>query len=349
MANVIEIYQRNYLQILYEIEQIIKTDKELKIVVDKLNKFISLNRKKINFYLNYYLEGSDVIVITGKASCTIEDSIPSFLVGNYHIFDDNLLNIVQLANEKIDLNYTEIILQKLQIYINNRIELIEKYDCNIILIPMRSIIESSSESSLLLNQYCEKQFLSLFQDTIDSLEEYKRKVVKIEDIKNYYIESQFRNILLFETDNPLNSIEERIQLLKNRNRDLYENKTDGEILFLTVFGYFRQAISIVQLFIHYNVIPSCDSFNIFYYTKLISESIENFNKQDIIDKMTINYFLNIIYSENERNLSFDEAKQINADKNFYELKVQGKSLNNLYYEIDTLIKSCFIDNKQVDC
>lgn len=350
----LNIVQNDYLSLLKELDKIPQDEISLSMI-DSVNLLWYENRNIVNLVLEYLFKGKDTYCFSAATIFDVDDKDQNsfFLLGDYHVFDDPIpsyLNTLIGISDKIYLKKMKAIISNT---IKDNIRIIEEVNSDLIILPLRY-------SSVVLNQHYEKLdeiaealFCHLFTD-IANIEEYKSKVVSIEDLIEHLDNQNSPSILLFDGDNPSETWEYRMQKYKEETDHIdMSTLSSGDIFFLAVFGNLRQALALIDMASTFEVIPFIRSFIPLHYYVLLSSmleynlkpELESTQVKDSLWKTKVSYFLYREYIKRGIKYSLEELKQkaINID---FKIKVFADLDNSEgEQEISTIIS---VVNKFLD-
>ncbi|RDZ10100.1 hypothetical protein C3744_23670 [Priestia megaterium] len=349
----LNIVQKNYLSLLKELNMI-PQDKISFDKIDSLNVFWYENRNIVNLAFEYLFKEKDTYCFSAATIFDVDDKNQNsfFLLGDYHIFDDPIpsyLNTLGISDKVYSKKMKMIILNT----IKDNIRIIEEMKGNIIILPLRYL-------SVILNQHhkefddiAKKLFCNLFMD-IKNIEEYKQKVVTIDNLVEHLDKQSSQSILLFDGDNPLETWKLRMQKYKEEN-DYFDTSTlsSGDIFFLSVFGHLRQALALIDMTSTFGVIPFIRSFIPLHYYVLLASILEHNLKNELrftqvndsCWKTKVSYFLYREFREREFNYSLEELKQKANSIDFEDKVFSDLGYSPDIQEISTII---YVVNKYLD-
>lgn len=340
----LNIVQSDYLFLLKELDKIPLDDISLNMI-DWINVFWYENRNIVKLLFEYLYRGKDTYCFSAATIFDVDDTEQNsfFLLGEYHVFDDPIpsyLNTLKGISDEVYLTKMKEIISKT---IKDNIRIIEELGDDLLILPLRY-------SSVVINQHYEnldeiavKLFCNLFTE-IQDVNEYKEKVVTLDDLVQHLDTHYSASILLYDGDNPTEAWEYRMQKYKEEN-DNFDMKTlsYGGIFFLAVFGNIRQALALIDMSNTFGVIPFIRSFIPLHYYVFLSSILEyDLNQVECsILKTKVSYFLYQEYRKRGIKYSLEELKQKaeNIDfetKLFADLRYSGDEveINRIIYVIN---------------
>lgn len=334
----LETIQQDYLEILKRV--VASSEKTFsRETIDEINIFWFKNRNIIILAGRYLFKDKDTFCFTGATNFDIDDREQDsfFLLGDHHVFDDPLasyINELSMFDEVSTSLQYEFMSQKIIETMKDNIKLIENYRNLLWVIPLRFVSELVYQHNDKLHGMTERLFCQLF-DGIENLKEYRNKVVTVNDIEKYIDESKIANIILYDEDDVSNCWSDRIKGYRKENEEFVLSEyNDGTIFFLAVYGYFRQALAIIDISNNFEVIPFIRSRTPFNYFVFLSEMIncnlseeqKNPRGAEIELKSVLSHLL---YLEYRPISNFKKIRQKSIDINFSE-KLYTES--QVYYE-----------------
>jgi len=321
----LKLVQKDYLSLLKELDKIPQNEISL-ATIDSINVFWYENRNIVKLVFEYLFKGRDTYCFSAATIFDVDDRNQDsfFLLGDYHVFDDPIpsyLNTIVGITDKIYLGKMKTIIADT---IKDNIRILEEIGNNLIILPMRysSVILNQHFDDL--NEVAESLFCNLFTN-LSNIEEYKRKVVTINDLVKHLDDDNSEFILLYDGDNPSEPWEYRLKKYEEEN-DHFDSKTlsSGDVFFLIVYGNFRQAIALIDMASTFGVIPFIRSFIPFHYYILLTTTLEYNLKselgfievKDSLWKTKVSYFLYREFRKREFNLSLDDLLQKAIDIDF---------------------------------
>ncbi|MEI3613570.1 hypothetical protein [Pseudogracilibacillus sp. SO30301A] len=343
----LNIVQNNYLSLLKELDKIPQNEISF-AMIDLINVFWYENRNIIKLMFEYYFEGRDTYCFSAATIFDVDDRDQDsfFLFGDYHVFDDPIpsyLNTLHGISDKIYLEKMKTVISNT---IKDNIRIIEEIGNDLVILPLRY-------SSVILNQHYEELdeiaetlFCSLFTN-VSNIQEYKRKVVTIDDLLKHLDNHNSTFILLFEGDDPSESWECRMQKYKEENNPFDMNKlSSGGIFFLAVYGNIRQALALVDMANTFGVIPFIRSYIPLHYYILLTSTLEYNSKSELgfteekasLWKTKVSYLLYREFGKRKFNYSLGDLIQKAIDIDF-----ETKVFSDLDYSTDEQEISTIID------
>ncbi|PUU87885.1 MAG: hypothetical protein CI948_2472, partial [Halanaerobium sp.] len=224
----------------------------------------------------------------------------------YHIISDPLLKLdplFKMSGNKIDINETIDYFQKAY---NDTIMLLEKYQSEFLILPIRDVFwENKNEQLELLDTFFWKFISGIFSKEFGDFDEFNKEYETYEEIENGIIESVFENLIYTDSyDSELN-LKERIgRYLKNENNmsKLTGQMTETEIFLTITKSLISQIMDILVTCVSNNLIPYIRYEVTFRYLALIMYTfIEDEKLREMLEKTIIFYILHETTEKNEFN------------------------------------------------
>lgn len=335
--------QNEYLNILKQLNEVPVEELSLS-TIDSINIFWFEKINIVKLAFEYLFKEKDTYCFSGASyfDFNAKYQYGFFLLGDYHVFDDPLpdyLSTITNVSDKMFLGKMKKIISQT---ITDNIKLIEESNSHLHVLPLRHLTVVLNQNYKQLNKLAEKLFCDFFLD-IENLDEYRNKILTLEDIVQHLEPQNASMILLFDGDNPLEDWESRFNkyLVNNDNYDVAK-LSESEIFFMTIYSYLRQALAIISMEETFSVIPFLRSFIPLHYYVLISSSFESiltenkFFSKSNYKKTQLAYFVYQEYSRRDLNYSLSELKECSTD---FENKLMNKlDVNNNSLEISKIIE-----------
>lgn len=347
--------QEEYLAILKRLNKIEYEDIPLEIA-DAINIFWFEKRKIIKLICDYYFVEKDTYCITGAVHFDIskKDEYGFFMLGEYHVFDDPLPDYLMAASKVSDQVFLNSLYSVIAETIKQNIKLIEELQGKLYVLPLRHLSQIFNQDDNELSKLVDHFILQIFSD-IKDVKTYKEKILTIDDVIGHLEPNNSSWILLFDGDHPSVDWKTRFNtFLENYNKFNYSNYSEGEIFYMTLYGYVRQALAIMVMEETFNVIPLIRSCIPLHYYTMLTITLES-NASGKVElykynytKSQLAYLVYIEYGKRNFNNSFsvlrEKAKSINFERRLLEkIEVESnlgkiseiiKVINNLLKELE---------------
>lgn len=352
----LDLIQEEYLGILKQLSEL--DDKDIPLhLVDAINIFWFEKRNIIKLICDYYFAEKDTYCITGAVHFDIseKDEYGFFMLGEYHIFDDPLPSYLRTASKAPDQVFLNNLCLVISETIKLNIKLIEESEGQLYILPLRHVSQIFNQDNNELNKLADHFTLHFFSD-IKDVETYKEKISTIDDVVNHLEPNNSTKILLFDGDHP--SVDWKIRFntfLENYSSFDTSNYSEGEMFYMTLYGYIRQALAIMVMEETFKVIPFIRSFIPLHYYTLLTSLFE-INNNDEVDFYKFNYrksqlvyfayreyrMGNFDYSisllkKKAKNINFEKRllEKIEMESNLGEISEIIKEINNLLKELES--------------
>lgn len=307
IVDVIREIQIDYLELLKNIAYT-SENKVPPSLVDKVNIFWFKNKRIIGLAGNYLFKDKDTYCFSAATTFDVEDPDQNsfFLLGKYHIFDDPLpryINEVNIINHSKNNLLIQSLNSRILNSIKDNIRIIEDYGDILWILPLSFISQIENQNYMDFHEISENLFCQFFVGISDK-NDYQKKILTAKDIELNSDSNNISNVLLYDGDNPSDSWVDRIRGYRNETSEyISESFSDGDVFFVAVYGYVRQALAIIDMSNNFEVTPFIRTFtplNYFLFlTKTINQNVERLNKNEFnfqIDfKALVSYLLYFEY------------------------------------------------------
>lgn len=237
--------------------------------------------------------------------------------GDYQVFDDPIPSYLEIiSNGEISETIFESYVLKLEKAVKETIQdeilLLEESRGNFYILPLRYYV-----SEVLFTEDCGinmEKFLQNFFSTPTTLSELSAQDNLNEVVNN----DNLSKVVFFDGDNPNNPISERMKCYMEQNKDIIPSGFNvAQTLYFTLFGYFQQAMNVLEVALNFNVFPFFRSFSTYNnYSLILHTMIEgsNVNEEKILlkkhlIKSALEYLLFYEYSKRNVSFSLNELKE----------------------------------------
>lgn len=245
--------QSQYLDLLKTLKPMIEDEKYVEVALDSISLFWRKRKPIIDVYLQYIAKEQNAVFYTAATYFDIEngEQYSFMLMGDLHIFDDPLGKYCEICHQCSEAPKS--IFDKIPVCADDNINLLEKCEGLIIVLPLRSIGSLAEEAEL--NKLGERAFLEYF-DGITDIGTYFKSCTTINDITKLFKDKYKNTVCLFEEDNITEDFRTRVEKAINIQKSLLgDGYTIGDYFYFSLFGPLRQAIDILFLTSNYNLIP----------------------------------------------------------------------------------------------
>ncbi|MBF2515710.1 hypothetical protein IA940_03955 [Listeria marthii] len=307
--------------------------------IDQVNLFWFKNRNVVSLAGKYLFKDKNTYCFTAATTYNVDDREQDsfFFLGDYHIFDDpvpNYINDMNQVKETSDNLYFNFLRSKVFETMKDNLRLIEEFDNMLWVIPLRFVSELLYQHDEELHTITENLFCQLFTN-INNINAYQETVKTVSDIENCIDNNKTSYIILYDGDLSSNTWKERIDGFRRENKKFISPEySDGMIFQIAVYGYFRQALSIIDISNNFNVIPFIRSKTPFNYFLFLIQMIEfNLGKEHRnprSNEIEIKSFLaHILYREYEKYSPIANLKAV------YQKSFDTDFQDKLYTEVQT--------------
>ncbi len=176
---------------------------------------------------------------------------------------------------------------KIYICAKDNIDIIEKCDNKILVLPLRFARDMNEENTFF--EVGEMVFLALFP-SIPDMETYYKNCIQFSDLLNYIDGNVARRYILFEGDTAEQQLEDRLKKAINSSRQLLDEHKEmdaGVLFFLAIYGYIQQALDIIMILLEYGCIPLIRTTLSFQYVISLLPNFEKTEKYNERFKKTV--------------------------------------------------------------
>ena len=336
--------QSEYLELLKKV----KDDLDLENVtynLDKVRNFWFRKQKLLEMCSQYLFNNSDTYFYTAVSKFNVANSDKNilFALGNYQIFDDPILSyleVIEKSNAIHDMkDYITKLKERIIECIDDLIVLLEKGIPNFYVLPLRFSSSIINKEKIDIMPFIENFFI----EGIDF-----KNLHQYEDIDTVVVHEYLSRILLFDYDDPTETIKDRLKKYRLEYSDMFpKNMNDAELLRFIIYGYFSQAMDVFLTSYTFNAFPFFSSLttylnynvlllNIVHYSK--EENLEHFLK---MSKLTLPIWFE--YDKKGVELSISEicerAKNLNFSDRIREIYNALDDFNT-QEQLITEIESC---------
>lgn len=310
--------QNEYLLLLKNILGEIKKDNLLDLL-DLIQMFWIKNRNIIIMASDHLFKYHDTFFLTAATIFDVNDSDQNiFLVNSdYLIFDDPIPSYMTLiatrdVSKETFSNYFEKLEKVVVETIQDEIVLLEEKRESFFVLPIR-YYNSNIDTDFDLIKVTKKVVQNFFNETLT--DEALKKHQNIEEIINH---EAISTIVLFDGDNPNDSIDNRINNYIERNGNILpKNFSNIQILYIALIGDFQQALDVLEASLYFNVIPFFRSFtpynNYYILAQTLEHNNDNLDEKRRIQKYTNKSFLGYLlyheYCKRNVNINLSDLKQ----------------------------------------
>ncbi|MBO0482902.1 hypothetical protein [Candidatus Enterococcus courvalinii] len=310
--------QNEYLLLLKNILGEVKKESLLDSL-DVIQMFWIKNRNIILMASDHLFKYHDTFFLTATTIFDVNDSDQNiFLVNSdYLIFDDPIPNYLTFIATKdvpkeLFSNYLEKLEEIVIETIQDEIVLLEEKREFFFVLPLR-YYKSNIDPDFDPIKVTKKVVQNFFSKTIT--DEVLTKHQNIEKIINHEAISK---IVLFDGDNPNESIINRINNYIERNGDILpKNFSNIQTLYFALIGDFQQAFNVLEASLYFNVIPLFRSFTPYNNYYILAQTLEHNNDslvekrriQKNVNKSFLGYLLYHEYCKRDVDISLSDLKQ----------------------------------------
>ncbi|MDI5991197.1 hypothetical protein [Streptococcus equi] len=237
--------QSEYLELLKKV----KDDLDLEDVtynLDKVRNFWFRKHKLLKMCSQYLFNNSDTYFYTAVSKFNVGDSDKNilFALGNYQIFDDPILSYLELIEKSnVMHNMKDYIIKLKEMIIeciDDLIVLLEKEIPNFYVLPLRFSSSIVNKGKIDIMSFIENFFI----EGIDF-----KNLHQYEDVNTVVVHEYLSQILLFDNDDPTETIKKRLKQYRLEYSDILpKNMNDPGLLRFIIYGYFSQAIKLWTFF-----------------------------------------------------------------------------------------------------
>ena len=323
LENQIKEIQSQYLVLLKRLKPMIEDEKYVAIALESISLFWRKRKQVIAVYLQYIAKEHNAVFYTAATYFDVKngEQYSFMLMGDLHIFDDPLGRYCEICHQNSEA--PKAIFDKISVCANDNIDLLEKCEGLVIVLPLRSLGSSAEETEL--NKVGEKAFIEYF-DGIPDLNTYFELCKTADDVSKCFKDKYRNTVRLFEDDIITDDFRARVDRAVDIQKSLLgEGYSFGEYFYSSLFGPLRQAIDILCIVSAYNLIPLIRYPVALHNAYLL---LPNFFGDELADVKTRLLMFNALYQ------MFDPAQYANES-----LSVFYKKVKNFSFESKAL--SCY--------
>lgn len=348
----LKLIQEEYLGFLKQLSKIEDEDIPLHLV-DVINIFWFGKRNIIKLICDYYFVDEETYCITGAVHFDIseKDEYGFFMLGEYHVFDDPLPNYLMTVSKVSDQVFLNSLRSIIAETVKHNIKLIEEFQGKLYILPLRYLSQIFNQDNNELSKLADHLTLQFFSD-IKDVKTYKENISTIDDVIEHLESNNSSRILLFEGDHPSVDWKTRFDTFLEHYNDFdSSNYSEGEIFYMTLYGYIRQALAIIVMEKTFNVIPLIRSYIPLHYYTMLTIIFESNGIEDVelykynYRKSQLAYLVYIEYGKRNFDHSFSvlrkKAESINFESRlFEEIEVDSNSekISEIIIVINNLLK-----------
>lgn len=314
--------QTEYRDILEKIVDHVSPDNISDAILDEINLFWATRLKIVDLYLRNLSASQDTYAFTGATFLDLDEleHYSLMLLGDIHILDDQAYIYANVVAKVKNPEFTQRMIKQIVNSIRSNLEIISKFNNNILVLPLRS---SDFEYRELIQKNINHAFLELFKNPPNSMEEYFETYTTIDDLCNGLRDDVSNVLILSDTDDISKQFKERLNIaIKDKSLSLGINESPAFRFCTIVTGYLGQALDIILSCGTYKTIPYIRYSVAFHYVLLLSQ---NFSEQKEIQTM---FFKCCLARAVYRDFDIERFKEI--DFNVYHTAVRK---SNFYQDL----------------
>lgn len=293
----IESLQMQYLNILKCISKDITPENYIAIV-DEIHVFWEKHKNVVLNIVQHYVLPLETFVFAGADMVDMEahEHYPFKAIGHRHIVDDPLCGYFDIIG-KIDIsNAKEEFYNQAMLTIEDNIKIIEQCFPHIIILPLRYLLD---EDYNIVQKGATDAFLSMFNETIDTLDDYY-KLETIEEINSALLPEAIKSIIFDNKDDVSDEFTERFNSFMLRSENTrFLNNNHNKIFMFVIMGYISQAMDILMMCAHVQCVPYIRSDITFQYIIRLSGNFINIPEiKQMIIKSSIAHVLYKSFNKN---------------------------------------------------
>lgn len=345
--------QLDYLDVLKQARDKM-TDQNYHAIVDEILVFWKKHKRLAESILRHYIVPMETFVFTGATLVDVEDyeHYPFLALGKKHIVDDPLCRYLETAGKLKDKDVVSGLLETAKLTLEDNIKLIEHCYPNIVILPLRYLCDIDED---LIHKNAINAFLSMFNENIQSLEDY-RKLQTIDDINANLLPDMDKNIIFTINENTSLDMTERFETFIEHDEHTKFLKNDhNKIFFFTIIGYITQALNIIMICMINRCIPYIRYEVAFKYVLKLVENFKTLPEaKEMIAKTSIGY---VLYKEFDKEAfkqySFQTyielLKRHNSECRIFELigqenlNVEKMQLSHIIEKVDKYLEELISD------
>lgn len=345
--------QLDYLDVLKQARDKM-TDQNYHAIVDEILVFWKKHKRLAESILRHYIVPMETFVFTGATLVDVEDyeHYPFLALGKKHIVDDPLCRYLETAGNLKNSDVASGLLETAKLTLEDNIKLIENYYPNIVILPLRYLCDIDED---LIHKNAINAFLSMFNENIQSLEDY-RKLQTIDDINANLLPDMDKNIIFTINENTsLDMIERFGTFIEHDEHTKFLKNDHNKIFFFTIIGYITQALNIIMMCMINRCIPYIRYEVAFKY---VLKLVENFKTspeaKEMVAKTSIGYVLYKQFDkETFKQYNFQTyielLKRHNSERRIFELigqenlDVEKMQLSHIIEKVDKYLEELISD------
>lgn len=317
LENQIKEIQSQYLDLLKRLKPMIENEKYVAVALDSISLFWRKRKQVIAVYLQYIAKEHNAVFYTAATYFDVKngEQYSFMLMGDLHIFDDPLGKYCEICHQNREA--PKAIFDKISVCANDNIDLLEKCEGLVIVLPLRSLGSSAEETEL--NKVGEKAFIEYF-DGIPDLNTYFELCKTADDVTKCFKDKYRNTVRLFEEDIITDDFRARVDRAVDIQKSLLgEGYSFGEYFYFSLFGPLLQAIDILCIVSAYNLIPLIRYPVALHNAYLL---LPNFFGDELADVKTRLLVFNALYQ------MFDPAQYANESLSVFYKKVKNYSFES---------------------
>lgn len=223
-----------------------------RVDIDQINLFWYEKRNLIELAASYIFSTKDVFVFTGTANFDMDltDRRTFFLFGDIRIYDDPLPSYLKVSILSNNSSFREAVIRSIHI----SIKAIEQFKGQLLVVPLRSLFELTSDNYNVFYSSAETLFLKEFPQIHTSTE--FDSIKNLDDIETFGDDSLLKMCPLFDGDNLHSPLARRIALLKQKSdSSFFVGLSDTQLYRQTICSFLAQALAILEMVNQFHVIP----------------------------------------------------------------------------------------------
>lgn len=246
--------QKEYCEVLKEQIPYLENEETTAVALDSIAIFWRRRKKVIDLFLRYIAKQNNTYIYTAATYFDVEngEQYPFLLLGDTHIFDDPLGRYCEICYSG---NAPQALSDKVLICAKDNIDIIEKCDNRILVLPLRFMGKEKDEREFL--KIGEDVFLEFFPN-ISDMPTYFKTCLSMTDLLGMVNIQLLENMMLVEDDDIDFPIEERLKIVFDTTKKTMgeeNNFSDGELFYFAVYGPIQQALDIIALCLEYGCVP----------------------------------------------------------------------------------------------
>lgn len=245
--------QQDYLSLLKKIPEEM-TAQEFLSVVDCVAVFWTKHRHIVASIVKHYVIPRKTFILTGASRMDVSNfrHYPFLSIGEKHIMDDPLCRFMEATRDIKLESAVEEFARQVKLTIKDNIKLLEECFPHIIVLPLRYLIDLEDE---LINEVAIKIFVSLFDDEIQTFDDYK-KLKSIEDIHKHILPQAIKMFVFDYDDDTNDDLISRFNLFLERDSNYkFLNGNHNGIFFLAIIGHITQTLYILLMCLETKCFP----------------------------------------------------------------------------------------------